>query len=603
MHHRPRTATFRASCQRILVLLVIVAGGTLTSSRAAYAHAIVESTEPGIDQIVAKSPARLVMRFNERVEIAFGAIRVFDTEAQRVDEADAAHAPGESEAVEVGLRPNLSPGTYTVAWRVISADGHPVEEAFVFHVRAPGEQPEGIATEILGGEAGAARWTGSIFGVVRWVNFAGLLVLCGALIFLFAVWHRTRVARTVGDVVERVFFGRWRKLVVASWLAVLVATAASLVLQAAVAGELPVTKALAPSVLAEVARTRFGKVMLVKLALLVAAAVLWPRLRPKLTAPAPRSVGAAGRASPPSAWIAGATFVFVAGLLLTPGLSGHAGSTAPSAVNLTADAVHLVAAAAWIGGLVVLLVAAFPSVRALPKHKGVVALAPVVARFSNMAVVAVGSIVATGLYASWLQVRAVRALTGAAYGLVLLAKLAVFLPLVVLGAVNNRWTKPRIERAASQESSSSGALATLRRLVGVEVALALVVLALTAFLVNLPPARLEAGVSGPFIQDVRLGDDNLNVVVDPNEVGENAVHLTATTPRGAPLPVEEMRVLFRMPSEDVGPLIAKGVRVAPGHFIVQGRQLSLSGEWSLEVVARTGRFEEARTRVAVTVNP
>jgi hypothetical protein len=48
--------------------------------------------------------------------------------------------------------------------------------------------------------------------------------------------------------------------------------------------------------------------------------------------------------------------------------------------------------------------------------------------------------------------------------------------------------------------------------------------------------------------------------------------------------------------------VGEGVRLAPGHYVVQGRQLSVAGRWLLEIVARTGRFNEERTRVTVLVN-
>lgn len=134
-----------------------------------------------------------------------------------------------------------------------------------------------------------------------------------------------------------------------------------------------------------------------------------------------------------------------------------------------------------------------------------------------------------------------------------------------------------------------------------EAGLAVVVLTLTAVLVNQPPARVAAGTAGPFAAQVALGPYRLDVLVDPAEVGENAVHPTAVTDRGAPAPVESLQILFRLPEADLGPLVAEGRRLAPGHFVVQGRQFSQPGRWVLELVAATGRFDEAGARVSVPV--
>jgi copper transport protein len=102
--------------------------------------------------------------------------------------------------------------------------------------------------------------------------------------------------------------------------------------------------------------------------------------------------------------------------------------------------------------------------------------------------------------------------------------------------------------------------------------------------------------------DVPLGSDRLNVLVEPNQVGENEVHLTVTQKSGAPARIRAMEVLFRMPERKLGPLPAKGRRLAPGHFVVQGHQLSVAGRWQLEIVARTGAFGDQRTTVSIEVN-
>jgi copper transport protein len=145
-------------------------------------------------------------------------------------------------------------------------------------------------------------------------------------------------------------------------------------------------------------------------------------------------------------------------------------------------------------------------------------------------------------------------------------------------------------------------MGTLRRLVATEVTLAVIVLGITSFLVNLPPARVAAGVTGPFVTDVRLGPYQLNVLIDPNEIGENEVHLTATQDDGTPAPIKAVDILFRMPEENIGPLHGHGTELAPGHFVVQGHELSVPGQWQIEVVARITRFDEERSTFSFTVN-
>ena len=308
---------------------------------------------------------------------------------------------------------------------------------------------------------------------------------------------------------------------------------------------------------------------------------------------------AAAKQSTTFAWVGAVAAVAV---LATPGLAGHAGTTSPVALNLC-DGRDPPRRSSGVGGR-------FDSagLRCLPRiarverggshrvHGGVVG------RFSSLALVAVAAIVVTGSYRTWMEIDGFDGFLGATYGHVLLVKLIAFVPLLTLGFINNRWMLPRIRKAAEEPEKAASATRGLKRLVGAEVALALVVLALTALLVNLPPSRVAAdGNEGPFLKDVALGDYELDVLINPNKVGTNDMHFTATE-NSQPVKVKEMTVLFRMPEEDIGPLRAKGRKLAPGHFVVEGPQLSLQGVWQLEIVARTSAFDEERATVSVEVN-
>ncbi len=591
----------------MLVCAAFVGALLLGMSAPAQAHAIVQSTEPGIDEVVGSAPERVVMTFSEAVEIALGAIRVYDTNGTRVDEGAAEHVSGDPTTVAVEVADDLPNGTYTVTWRVISADSHPISEAFVFHVGGPGSRPQGIADEVLGGESGGSALGGALFGGARWVSFSSLILLVGGPVFASVLWRRPGQDELVrSPEVDDAFARRWRKLLMWSWTGSLIATLATIVLQGSVAGGFSLLDAITPSVMGDVIATRYGAIALARVALLLAGGAVFVALARGSGELAfdggtrsSASVGAAAARAPIPSWLLAVTGLWSLALLVTPGLQGHAGTTEPVAVNLTADVVHLAGGAAWIGGLVVLAFAAWPATKQLGETERAAMLAPVVGRFSTAAMISVAAIVVTGTYRSFVEVGAWRALSATSYGLTLVAKIALFVPLLALGAINQRWLKPRLAEVSSRGGE---ALATLRRLIGGELALAVAVIAATALLVNLSPARVDAGIEGPFTGTVRLGDDNLDVLVDPNEVGANQVHLTAVTPSGEPVRIKQMNVLFTMPSEDIGPIVGEGKKLAPGHFVVQGNQLSVPGEWSFEIVARLDKFTEERTTVSVTVN-
>jgi copper transport protein len=288
-----------------------------------------------------------------------------------------------------------------------------------------------------------------------------------------------------------------------AWAGAVVASVCSLPLEGALAAEVPLGEAVSREILGGVLTTRFGLVTAVRVGLLalVGAALLDVRARQDRRVLVPvearRSLGAAA-AAPARAgrWsLVGWALLGVA-LLSTISLAGHAGTSSPIALGVGADVAHLAAGAAWVGGLIGLVAVAFPATKQRSDGERVSLLAPVVSRFSNLAVWSVALLVATGAIRGWMEIRTLAGLTGENYGIALLVKLAVVVPLLMLGVVNNRWTKPRLRRAAQDaalKDSGTSALRTLNRLVLLEVLLGAVVLAVTAVLVAQSPPAGEMG--------------------------------------------------------------------------------------------------------------
>jgi len=226
----------------------------------------------------------------------------------------------------------------------------------------------------------------------------------------------------------------------------------------------------------------------------------------------------------------------------------------------------------------------------------------VVRRFSAIAIWSVAIIVVTGVVRSWLELDSLSALWEESWGRVLVTKVGVFLPLVALGAVNNRIVGPRLEA-----NSRIGGLSRVRRLIGIEVALGVTVVVLTAWLVGLSPTP-EAGATeeapaGPYETVLDFGEGRLDVLVDPAQVGDNSVHLTATNDDGSPFVLKKMSVEFALPEQQVGPLIARGRELSPGHFVVEGNQLSIPGEWTLTFKARPDKFTQVDAETTVDLEP
>jgi putative copper resistance protein D len=219
--------------------------------------------------------------------------------------------------------------------------------------------------------------------------------------------------------------------------------------------------------------TDFGHVWLARCAVMALLAVaLFP------------SYFNAARPSPSRRGVALVSAAALAGALA---FSGHAaaGAGAESVVHEGADVLHLLAAAAWAGALVPLAV--LLGAAANDRGQSSLAVARVATRrFSTLGIVSVATILVTGLVNTWELAGSAAALFGTDYGRLLLAKIALFLVMVAVAAVNRLLLTPRLV----QGSDLSGQRDTLRRLRSnslIEALLAAVILFIVGVLGTLPP--------------------------------------------------------------------------------------------------------------------
>jgi methionine-rich copper-binding protein CopC len=117
-----------------VVLLLLV--GLRLAPDGAWAHATLVRSSPARRAVVTRPPGEVRLWFSERLEPAFSQVSVVDGDGRRVDTGNARVDPEDATRLSVGV-PTLGPGTYTVRYRVLSVDGHIVESAFPFTVRAP----------------------------------------------------------------------------------------------------------------------------------------------------------------------------------------------------------------------------------------------------------------------------------------------------------------------------------------------------------------------------------------------------------------------------------------------------------------------------------
>jgi copper resistance protein D len=169
--------------------------------------------------------------------------------------------------------------------------------------------------------------------------------------------------------------------------------------------------------------------------------------------------------------------------------AGHAaaGSDTEGAVHLSADILHLVAAAAWLGALLPLAMLLSAACTNNDEFWITIARAATL-RFSILGVVSVGTLVATGIVNSWFLVGSIDALATTDYGRLLLLKVVLFFVMLSIAAFNRLRLTPRLEQRVVIEHS---ALRRLRNNCLMEAVLGLVILFLVGMLGTLPPALHE----------------------------------------------------------------------------------------------------------------
>ena len=583
---------------RLLVAAVLALGAVLLAAAPASAHAVLDTTEPVGGTAVETSPERVVLRFSEAVQIPPQAIRVFSSPGgEQVEAGSAGRADGQSNAVTAKL-PKLDKGAYIVTWRVTSADAHPIHGAFTFTVgEAKGAEADAALVQKLLASGGGDTTVGAVYAVIRFAAFASLVLLVGALAFVALLWPAgVAVART-------------RQILWGAWAVALVTTVVGIPVQAAYVAGLPISKALSSTVRSAMLDDRFGQVWSARILILLLTAVLLAFLF--------RSIPGKERQNVPPGLLAGGGLLAV-GLLLTPGLAGHAATQDLVPLAIVSDVLHVGSVSIWLGGLALLAVAVLP-------RRVADELAVVVPRFSRLAFASVITILVTGTFQSWRQVRSTAALTETTYGRLLIVKVVLFGVIVALGALSRRFVQARYRAPAARLSFGPGTatlggsrrpyrgdtprppgadpdseiVAGLRRTVGAETVIAIVVLVVTALLVNAQPAR--SALAQPFNASMRSDLVLVDVTVDPAKAGPADFHLYTLSPQGGQQEVQELNATLTLPSEEVGPLKVPLTRAGPGHFSAYDFALPLRGEWKLEVKALLSDIDEATVSTTIPV--
>jgi copper transport protein len=562
MHHRGRT------------FVVAVAAALCTAAVApavASAHALLLGTQPQSLSTVKTSPREVIFEFNQAVGFTLGAVAVYNGTGSQVDNGVLSHPGGHEDWVGVGLPAHLPDGTYTARYRVISADTHIVYGGLVFNVGHASRSTLTVSGLISKDRSGPV--TNVAFGVTRGLDYLSIALVVGGLLFLLVA---TPPALLGGAYERRV----WRLVAAGLALGVVVGVL-GILLQGAEAAGLSFWASLRWPIISNVLSSRFGWVWGVRAAVFaLSLAGLGARKRPAFRL-----------------WLAGACAYAV----LTPALAGHASIQSPVWAFFPADALHVLAASVWVGGIACIVFALPLATRAVDPKERTAILVEVLGRFSPVALAAVGVLAVTGVVQAYIDIRSLSALTATTYGQLVLLKTGLLGILIGLGAVNRERVIPTLRRLLEAGSTPGAIGVLLRRSTRGELAAMACVFSVTAALVAFAPP-IDAA-SGPFAENVRLGPAELEAYITPAQVGVNAMHLYLINARtGAPFTqTKQLTVTATLPAKGIGPLPQTAYVTGPGHWTVTDAVLSPAGTWDVAITDRVSLFEEYSVTLKVVV--
>jgi copper transport protein len=576
--------------RRLACCLLAAAVALLASQapRPALAHAALLRAEPAPDTVLPAAPPQITLWFTEPLEPAFSEIQLFNEAGERVDSGDSRVHEDDAAAMSVSLPP-LPVGAYTVSWRNLSSvDGHSLAGTFRLVI---GEAAAGAAPA----EIPAAPEQTPLEAAVRGLILIGALTIGGGMAFARLVVHPTFFVEGAGTAVGAVgmrILRRMRALMWAGWLLLAAGLAAQLLLQGTALYGQPLGSTSVAQLTGLVRETTWGQLWLWRALLILVLAFTMdaPMIARKRS---PAEEDPAG--SPLTALLA---LLAAAVFLLLLSLSSHgaaAGALRPAA--LFSDYLHLLAAALWVGGLFHFALGARPLYTGLPAAERRELLGVLLPRFSAIGLLSTGTLAITGLYATWVHVGAPQALV-TPYGLTLLAKVALLLPMLALGAGNLL----RSRRSADVDERSAG---QLRRAVSAEALLGLAILLAAGLLTSLEPARqsaARAGIGQAQQYQEQAGRSLATLTVMPGRPGPNQLLVELEDALGRPV-ANASEVALELSYQEAAVATTRVVALPEreGRYLAKDVQLGLAGDWHAELLVRRPDDFDGRAEFHISV--
>ena len=443
-------------------VVVAVACVLCAPAAMASAHAVLDNSVPTSGATLEDTPLQIVLDFDESVESSLGYIKLFSSSGKRV-QLPAVKADASDASIVRVIPPTLAQDSYVAVYRVISADGHPVEGAITFRVGAGAVSNLASVIETALQDSETSNAVKVAMALMRFISYIAISIVLAGIFFLLG-----------SDAPRK---GLNRAVVLAGSVLGL-STALLYLLHGMNASGGTWGQIANVSVVKDVFATQVGESLFARIVvslLLVSVVTRWGKFV--------------------------AVFAF-ATLPFTYAFAGHAAVDSPAALTIALLALHVAAVGVWCGGLILLIFV--KDIRTTP----------IVEWFSQRAAILIAVVVATGVVQALLLMDGIGNLTKTSYGKALIAKVCVVgIMLICAAIVRRRFYESGVSR--------------LRAVLCAEVVAGLVVLSITSGMVAASPRPTVSNapfstalVQGDVIANItisppRVGESEMHVIVSP----------------------------------------------------------------------------------------
>ncbi|MBC2145408.1 copper resistance protein [Listeria innocua] len=505
------------------------------------AHAYLENSNPADQSHIKTAPEKVTLVFNEEIEADFPLIEVKDSSGKRVETGKTAVSKKNNHMVEASLPAELKADVYSVSWRVVSADGHAVSGVISFKL---GDTKATFQST----EVPSNAFDLQISSVQKAILYIGFSLFIGMLVFGLGLYPRKE--QLTAKITTRL-----KKII---WFALAflgTALLMQLFVQTSITTGVSISESFQPDKLAAFLTTKTGYIWLSELIswlVLVIFTVIMVRKNKQWS------------------WFALLTESALIGyLIFAKAQNGHAAASADKIVSITADMLHMIAASVWVGGILVLLFV-------LPKTGKA---REIWSRFAIVAIIAVASILVSGLLMAVMNIGQMSNLFTTNYGKILLFKIGLFLLMALLGLGHYIYLKLKNKNLPFKT-------------ILIELIIGTIILIVASVLTNVqtpPPPAPKA-----FDETIAAEGEKakINLRVEPATVGQNQFIITFTSADGATKTDFEQVTITTKSTKTDEKATFQAKLANENQYFAEGLYINQTGKWEITVHGLTKDFTD-----------